>query len=120
MDFVSPSPSIGLYINLDESEIYKNKFLLDGAAIFFPDMNPLQALQQTFLFTKTVKKRKVQKTLSIARYVSSVQSRVHTSLRIAIVSTYVVNGSTHVHGQLMLLTSLHLKPYPLLSRLLVS
>lgn len=94
LDLVSPTPSIGLYINLDESQIYKNKFLLDGAEIFFPDMNPVHALEQTFVLKKTMKKRNVQKSLTIARYIASVQTRVHSSLRIAIVSTYALINYT--------------------------
>lgn len=95
LDFVSPVPSIGLYTNLDESHIYKNNFLLDGAAIFFPDMNPVHALQQQFVYTKRVKKKDVHKTVTVARYVAAVQSRAHTSLRIAIVRTYDIVTFLH-------------------------
>lgn len=45
LDFVNTSPSTGLYINQNKTVIYKDEFLLDGAAIFFPDMNQVDALE---------------------------------------------------------------------------
>lgn len=85
MEFVNTSPSTGLFTNLDEAAIYKNEFLLDGAAIFFPELDPVEALEQQFVYTKKVKKREVQKTTTVARYVAALQGRVHNTLRIAIV-----------------------------------
>lgn len=70
-----------MFINNDESEIYSNPFLVDGATLFLPFMAPAAALQQTFDLPRKIKNRKVFKSLSVARYVAPVQTYLPTSLR---------------------------------------
>lgn len=87
--FLTPAAAYQLFILTDDAVLYKNKILVEGAKVVFPEMTPENALKQEIVFAQKKNNREVQKRLTIARHAASMQGRVHISLKYAIVRRHI-------------------------------
>lgn len=71
-----------LFMDTAHAALYKNRFLMDGAVILFPDLDPATALKQVVVETHTKNRKLVHTKTTVARFAAGVQSRVHTGWQI--------------------------------------